>query len=55
MKRSAYVRSPPNFVRTSTSVLVNRSGDQFAHCTVSFHAPDAGDAGVQKTKVNSQK
>ncbi len=27
-------------------VLVNRSGDQFTHCTVSFHAPDAGDAGV---------
>ncbi|MBV8030549.1 MAG: chromosome segregation protein SMC, partial [Betaproteobacteria bacterium] len=28
------------------AVLVNRAGDQFTHCTVSFHAPDAGDAGV---------
>jgi chromosome segregation protein len=27
-------------------VLVNRAGDQFTHHTVSFHAPDAGDAGV---------
>ena len=27
-------------------VLVNRAGDQFTHHTVSFHAQDAGDAGV---------
>jgi chromosome segregation protein len=27
-------------------VLVNRAGDQFTRHTVSFHAPDAGDAGV---------
>jgi len=27
-------------------VLVNRAGDQFTPHTVSFHAPDAGDAGV---------
>ena len=27
-------------------VLVNRAGDQFTRHTVTFHAPDAGDAGV---------
>ncbi len=37
------------------ALLVNREGDQFTRCTISFHAPDPADAGILARQVEIEE
>ena len=50
LQRAYAVEQPPSAAEREAlpagAVLVARSGDQFTRCTVTYHAPDPGDAGI---------